>query len=168
MGGHQVKMARLKTIFEDLGFIEVETFIASGNVIFKAPVHERESYLQERIEKHVLTELGYAVPAFLRTPADLFCIAMNAPLQVPEQEPTDTLHVGFMHEPLSHSAVKELKNHETAVDTFACVGRELFWRCHGKTTDSLVAWPKLERLLKTNVTMRNMKTVKRLVAKCPV
>ena len=36
VGGHTVKMDALRHIFESLGFTSVETFIASGNVIFEA------------------------------------------------------------------------------------------------------------------------------------
>ena len=35
VGGHVVKMERLRALFEDLGFAKVETLIASGNVIFE-------------------------------------------------------------------------------------------------------------------------------------
>ena len=35
VGGHTVKMDRLREIFESLGFANVETFIASGNVVFE-------------------------------------------------------------------------------------------------------------------------------------
>jgi hypothetical protein len=34
VGGHVVKMDRLRTLFEGLGFANVSTFIASGNVVF--------------------------------------------------------------------------------------------------------------------------------------
>src|SRR5258708_39897628 len=34
VGGHTVKMARLRTLFETLGFHEVEAFIPSGNDLF--------------------------------------------------------------------------------------------------------------------------------------
>jgi len=34
VGGHTVKMEHLRGIFESMGFSNVETFIASGNVIF--------------------------------------------------------------------------------------------------------------------------------------
>ncbi len=37
VGGHNVKMDRLRALFEELGFRDVATFIASGNVIFTAP-----------------------------------------------------------------------------------------------------------------------------------
>ena len=36
VGGHTVKMDRLRGLFESLGVLNVETFIASGNVIFEA------------------------------------------------------------------------------------------------------------------------------------
>ena len=36
IGGHTVKMDDLRQLFESLQFTSVETFIASGNVIFKA------------------------------------------------------------------------------------------------------------------------------------
>src|SRR3990170_352332 len=42
VGGHTVKMDQLRQLFESLGFSGIETFIASGNVVFD--VHEREVY----------------------------------------------------------------------------------------------------------------------------
>jgi uncharacterized protein (DUF1697 family) len=36
VGGHLVKMDALRRHFEELGFDPVETFIASGNVMFEA------------------------------------------------------------------------------------------------------------------------------------
>ena len=36
VGGHTVKMDRLRALFAELGHGGVETFIASGNVIFEA------------------------------------------------------------------------------------------------------------------------------------
>ena len=35
VGGHTVKMDHLRQLFESLGFSGVETFIASGNVVFE-------------------------------------------------------------------------------------------------------------------------------------
>ncbi|HKA17271.1 MAG TPA: DUF1697 domain-containing protein [Blastocatellia bacterium] len=39
-GYHKVKMPYLKKLFESLGFSNVETFIASGNVIYSTPSKE--------------------------------------------------------------------------------------------------------------------------------
>ncbi len=37
VGGHVVKMDRLQRLFEDNGCVDVQTVIASGNVIFQSP-----------------------------------------------------------------------------------------------------------------------------------
>ena len=37
VGGHTVKMDHLRSLFEALGFGGVESFIASGNIIFDTP-----------------------------------------------------------------------------------------------------------------------------------
>ena len=50
VGGHLVTMDRLRGVFESLGFSKVETFIASGNVIFESTSKSANS-LQAKIEK---------------------------------------------------------------------------------------------------------------------
>ena len=63
VGGHNVKMDRLRKLFESLGLSNVETFIASGNVIFDSLVESAET-LEEKIERHLRESLGYEVATF--------------------------------------------------------------------------------------------------------
>ena len=60
VGGHNVTMAELRGLFESLSLKEVETFIASGNVIFSSPSGDIRA-LQRKIEKQLLRSLGYEV-----------------------------------------------------------------------------------------------------------
>lgn len=55
VGGHRVKMDRLRGIFEEFGFAEVTTFIASGNVIFRRPSDDAVA-LERQIEQHLERE----------------------------------------------------------------------------------------------------------------
>jgi uncharacterized protein (DUF1697 family) len=68
VGGHLVKMDELRGLFEALGFTNVETFIASGNVIFDSKATNVKS-LERKIEKHLEASLGYAVTTFIRSVA---------------------------------------------------------------------------------------------------
>jgi uncharacterized protein (DUF1697 family) len=70
VGGHTVKMETLRRLFEGLGFSDVETFIASGNVIFDSPIEETRS-LEKKIEVHLKENFGYEVATFIRTPTEL-------------------------------------------------------------------------------------------------
>ena len=70
VGGHRVKMERLRALFGELGFCNVRSFIQSGNIFFE--MDERDvAALTTRIETHLAASLGYAVPTFLRTTGDL-------------------------------------------------------------------------------------------------
>lgn len=84
VGGHSVKMDRLRQLFEELGFDQVRTFIQSGNVFFDASEMDTEK-LRQQIEKQLLTGLGYEVPAILRTVEEFEQTLEHAPFR--EQTP---------------------------------------------------------------------------------
>src|SRR5690606_38159343 len=98
VGGHRVKMDRLRHLFEQLGFADVHTFIASGNVVFRADEMD-ERRVREVAERHLHAELGYAVPVFLRSVGDLTAVAAAWPFPDPPPDP-HTLSVMFLDEPL--------------------------------------------------------------------
>ncbi|MDO8754830.1 MAG: DUF1697 domain-containing protein, partial [Anaerolineales bacterium] len=70
VGGHNVKMGHLRQLIESLGFSNVETFIASGNVIFEATAGNTKN-LKKKIETCLHEALGYEVATFIRTDAEL-------------------------------------------------------------------------------------------------
>lgn len=166
VGGHRVSMAELRTHFEGLGLTDVETFIASGNVIFTADASATTALLERTIETHLRTALGYAVATFLRTPAELRAIAANVPFAADEVgTPGHTVHVGFLRQSQSDAVAKHLAESETAMDAFGLHGRELYWLCRGKSTESLVKWSTIEKAFVLDLTMRNLTTVRKLVDK---
>src|SRR5437763_14108679 len=73
VGGHTVKMAHLRHLFEALGFAKVETFIASGNVVFDSSSRSTRT-LEKKIERHLKETLGYEVVTFFISPAVLSAI----------------------------------------------------------------------------------------------
>jgi len=79
VGGHVVKMDRLRKIFESLGFSNVETFIASGNVVFESPATNPQT-LEKQIESQLQKSLGYEVVTFIRSGSELAAIANYKPL----------------------------------------------------------------------------------------
>lgn len=80
VGGHTVKMERLREVFAELGFTNVRTYIQSGNVFFDSTEIDRQR-LTQTIERHLRTTFGYEVPAFLRTVAELERIVANDPFK---------------------------------------------------------------------------------------
>src|SRR5262245_17185610 len=79
LGGRRIKNEELRAVFEALGFADVATFRASGNVIFGSEGAESRSRLTERIEAGLGEALGYEVLVFLRSCAEVAEIAAREP-----------------------------------------------------------------------------------------
>jgi uncharacterized protein (DUF1697 family) len=162
VGGHTVKKAQLCAPFEAIGCKGLETFIASGNVIFDAD--QTAAALEDEIELKFEETLGYAVGTFVRTRAEVAAIAEREPFKLPD---TGGVYVCFLKKPLSAAAKRALNSLANDVDEFEVVGREVYWLARqgmGRTTVSPSA---MANALGGATTNRNMTTIRRLAAKYP-
>ena len=171
VGGHRVKMDRLREFFEELGFQDVATFIASGNVIFSASPRD-DAALERDIEGHLARRLGYQVSTFIRSPAELEAVAAFEPSDVEPSEPgqgggsASSLYVIFLPTPPGDDLRSRFADLRSEMDDFCFSGREIYWLIQGKLTESPVFGVGLEKTTRdVPTTMRNMTTVRRLVAK---
>jgi uncharacterized protein (DUF1697 family) len=168
LGRRRPKMDALAALFTQLGFTDVATFIASGNVLFTA-ASRAESKLTARIERHLQTALGYDVPTFLRTRTELAATLAFEPFPRAElAPPKNTLHVGFWRDPPPAAVARGLSAIRTTADEFAVHGREFFWLCRMPTHESKVwALPALKALRLPPATLRNITMLRRLAAAFP-
>ena len=161
VGGRTVKMERLASIFHDLDFGAVETFIASGNVVFEESAAD-EKELVQRIEAALVDALGFRSETFLRTRDELSAIARTQPFGA---QPDGTVYVGLLAlepSPAAANAVGALSND---VDVLAVVGREVWWLARKGMGRSTVTGAKLEKALGMPTTLRNLNTIDRLLVK---
>ncbi len=161
-----MKMDRLRALFEELGLAGVETFIASGNVVFDDP-GEDPRVLEERIERHLEASLGYAVATFLRTPAEVRAAAEHPAFPGAEAEGEGfALSVAFLKDAPDAEARERVLALRTDVDDFHLHGRELYWLRHGRVSESRITGATLEKALgRVPATVRNVTTVRRLAGK---
>lgn len=165
VGGHTVKMDRLRALFEELGFAGVETFIASGNVIFESPETDSAA-LERRIEAHLEAALGYAVGTFIRTPGELAAISAYQPFDRADMDAEGhSLYVLFLASELDEDARARLHALQTEVDAFHAHGREVYWLCRTRFSDSQVPANKLAKAVGVSTTNRNVTTVRKLADK---
>jgi uncharacterized protein (DUF1697 family) len=165
VGGHTVKMDHLRRLFEALGFTNVETFIASGNVIFDSKSGNPTS-LEQKIEKHLRKTLGYEVRTFLRAVPELAAVINCEAFSAKElSAPSHALYIGFLSEEPENAAKKRLVALSTATDELAIQGRQVYWLCRTSFSDSSVSGALLEKTLGLSATFRNVNTVRRIAAK---
>ncbi len=167
VGGHVVKMEELRLLFEQLGFAGVETFIASGNVIFQSRVRDH-AVLEKKIEAHLQKALGYEVKTFVRSDTEIAAIAQYQPFKAAMMREAVALNVIFLAAPLDRAQKQKLvQEHRSDIDEFHAHGRELYWLCRKKQSDSDFSNAVLERALKLRATFRGINTVQKLAAKYP-
>lgn len=77
-GKNLIKMADLRAAFEAMGFADVSTYIASGNVLFNGPRRKREE-LAEEIERELTSEFGIDLRVVVITAAQLRKVVNEAP-----------------------------------------------------------------------------------------
>jgi uncharacterized protein (DUF1697 family) len=164
VGGHVVTMDKLRGLFESLGFKQVETFIASGNVIFETS-SAKPAALQKKIEKCLHDALGYEVATFLRTDAEVTAVAGYQPFAAAEVERARANCVGFLEAPLSADQVKTLISLKTADDEFHVNGSEFYWLSRVGQGESKFSNMLFEKKVGVRSTIRGMNTVQKLAAK---
>ena len=153
VGGHTVKMERLSGLFVSLGFARVETFIASGIVIFETAA--KNSAALERA-------LGYEVDTFVRTIQGTAEIEKRCPFRPKQKD--DAVYVAFLHEQLDDAGKSALTAVKNKMNDFAVIDHEIYW-LRLKRDDSIFLKNSLEKIVKTSTTLRNMTTVSKIVEK---
>ncbi len=156
-------MTELRTLFSALGFANVTTFIASGNVIFEAST-ATASELEPLIEAHLRQALGYAVATFLRTTSAVATIAAYQPFPALPTAPGASLIVGFLHDQPNAESQQKLLALSTDLNEFHFHQRELYWLCHTRLSDSTISGTVLEKTLGVQTTLRNTTTVRKIAA----
>ena len=167
VGGHTVKMDALRKEFEALGLLRVETFIASGNVIFETK-SANAGALEQKIERRLRESLGYEVATFVRDPAELTQVAAYEPFSPKELEAgVHGVYVGFVATPPAAEATRRLLDRATREDLFHVQGKEVYWLARQPMTITPFSGGVIEKLIAMPATFRSITTVRKLAAKYP-
>ncbi len=164
VGGHTVKMDDLRKLFESMGFSNVETFIASGNVLFEAK-SKNALTLEQQIEKKLKEALGYEVATFLRTDTELKEIADYKSFPQAKVDAAIAFNIAFLKEPPDEKSKQKVMALHTDMDDFHVHGRELYWLCKKKQSESTFSNAVLEKMLGKPSTIRGVATVQKIAAK---
>jgi uncharacterized protein (DUF1697 family) len=162
-GKNLIRMSALKDSFKAAGFEDVETFIQSGNVLFRATGSGRE--LARRIETRLSKTFDYEATVVVRSHAQMRAIVEGAPKGFGAKSGVQLCDVIFLKEPLTASAALKKIPLKEGVDR-AYAGRGVIYtsRLASKATQS-----RLTRIISTpiykSMTLRNWNTTTRLLGK---
>jgi len=160
VGGRMVKMDALRAAFEALALTGVETFIASGNVVFDSRARALAA-LERKIEAQLLRCFGFEIHTFVRTLDEVAALAVHPAFAAA----ATTQVVGFLHDAPTPQVLGAIAGMATDVDRLQVHGRELFWFSDNKQSESVFSNAVFERALNARSTFRGLSTLRKLVAK---
>lgn len=165
LGGRRIKNEELRRHFDEMGFEDVATFRASGNVVFSSAKRLAEAKLAQRVETELDSRLGYDVPVFLRTIKEVAAIAAQepfAPKAVAKSK--GKLQVSLLAKKPGAAARRKVLALASDEDLLAIEGRELYWLPSGGLLESDLDLKAIEALVGAD-TRRTMGTIEQIATK---
>lgn len=161
VGGHTVRMDRLRSLFEQMGCTGVSTVIQSGNVLFDGTCEPAEA-LRMKLESGLKAGLGFDVPVVLLTPAELGGILSANPYAGRQPAEGERVYVTVLAETPSFQAAASLMRDPRSADEFRLIGRAAYVLCRNGYNDTAYSNAFFEKKLKAKATTRNLETMTKL------
>ena len=164
-GKNKVPMAGLKKCFEALGFMEVKTWLNSGNVIFSCDEAD-EAALTDRSERMIRREFGLDIPVFVISQEELADILRHAPdwWGTENQEIYDNLI--FILPPATFADVyHEIGAPKEGLERIQEYRSAIFWSFSRKDYQKTNWWSKMASAgIGSKLTIRTANTVRKIVS----
>ncbi|WP_116142045.1 DUF1697 domain-containing protein [Trinickia diaoshuihuensis] len=149
-GTGKLPMAELRAMCESLGFAEVRTYIASGNVVFESELSEAS--VKTKLERCLKTNAGMQTGVLVRTGAELAAVLAGNPFA--SAAPNRTVAI-FLDAPPPADTLAGVSGQRS--EEIALGKREIYVHYGNGMADS-----KLKIAAAKSGTARNMNTVAKL------
>ena len=163
VGRDAVTSDTLRSLFSRLGYLEVETYLTTGNVAFLTAPVGIIGPLEAQLSRYLTKEVRDDVDVFIRTPEDLVKIAGHRPFPDEDVE-SGNVFVVLLHNPVPKPIAQRLGRVTASSDGFSANGREIYWLrpSRGAVTSRPLS---LTGILESPATVRSLHTLERLAAK---
>ena len=154
-GKNKLPMADLRNLLNELGFVNVQTYIQSGNIILES--EKSKSDICNIIKEGILTKFGYDVPVISRTIPEWKVAIENYPFSIENEK---IVAFTFLDKKPEFSEI-EFKN---LGDDECKVHNDLVYiYCPNGFGKSKITNNLFERKLKVTATTRNLRTTLKLL-----
>ena len=162
-GNNLIKMDALRAAFEVLGFTDVKTYIASGNVVFNGQGAKAE--LTKKLENHLKKTFAYEAKLVVISSKDLALAVAEAPKGFGSAPAKYNYDVIFVKAPLTTKAARKDIEIAEGVDDVAIGKHALYFRrLIAQKTRSRLSKIVGKKALYASITIRNWNTTTKLLA----
>lgn len=159
-GKNKLAMAELKRGLEEAGLSRVQTYIQSGNIVFRS---DRDAdRVRAEVEETITRVSGIAAKVMIRTEAELNAIIAGCPYAEEARAEGKSVHLSVLNAPLTEQELDKLNAGISELDRYHVEGTVVYCHYGQSILDSKLAgnFGKLG----DKVTARNWNTVLKLQA----
>lgn len=162
-GKNKIPMVELKRNFEKLGFIEVKTYLNSGNVIFSS--EKEDAGFSEQIEIMIKSEFDLDIPVFVISKEQLEDILNNAPNWWGNEDKEIYDNLIFIMPPTTFNEVfNKIGAPKENLEKIKEYKNVVFWSFIRKDYRKTNWWSKTANVdISNQLTIRTANTVKKIV-----
>jgi uncharacterized protein (DUF1697 family) len=163
VSGHKIiRMADLKKALEDTGFLNVKTYIQSGNIVFKTDSSPTAD-LEKRIEKMIRDVFTFEVTVIVKEHSDLVSILERNPYPEKDLKNNEKLFFTLLSHTPEKQKLETLMATNGGADELMIIDRTIYVICRAGYSETIYTTNFLEKILKVKATSRNIDTIKKLV-----
>jgi uncharacterized protein (DUF1697 family) len=163
VGGHAaIKMNDLRALYESLKFEDAQSYIQSGNVVFRTDEKDM-SKLAKRIQGAIARKFSITPGVILRTAAEMREVVARNPFAKRHDVEANKLHVSFLDAKLSPSVCSQLRALPLVTEEMIPSSGELSIYCSNGMGKAKIPWAKVDKICTTRGTARNWNTVMKLL-----
>jgi len=162
VGRNRLTMADLRAAFEAEGFANVETVVASGNVLFDHPERPDEG-LEEKLGLMMHERFGFDSVALVRSRAALAAAIADNPFAADGEE--QFVHTLFLDGPVDADDFARLDKDRTGPERLSMGDRALHIDYCAGVGESKLVGAFIERRLHLRGTARSLRSMRRILAK---
>jgi len=161
-GQKKILMIDLKALYENLKFTDVETYIQSGNVIFKSNEKLSDIEFAKKIEEEIYKKYDFQVPVIIRRIDEMKHIISANPFLKEENIDLKKIHVTFLSEVPDKKNVESIVSVDFSPDKFVIRRKEVYLYIPDSYGETKISNNFFEKKLKVKATTRNWNTVNKL------
>lgn len=159
-GRNKIPMAELRSLCADLGWEDVQSYIQSGNLVFKAG--NTPANLEAELEQGIERQFGLSIPVIVRAAAEWPAYVNGNPYPEASQFEPNLVLLALSKAPPKQDAVEGLRDRALSGERIIQVGDALWIHFKGGVGRSKLSPALLDRLVGSTVTTRNWRTVLKL------
>jgi len=159
-GQKKIKMADLKRYMEELSFQDVETYIQSGNIVFKA--EDSASDVAEAIKAKILERYGFEVPTIIKKNEDFEYVLANCPFLDNPTKEESRFYITFLDREPEYERIMKLEKSDYSPEEYVLDETNIFFYSPNGYGNAKMNNNFFENKLKVTATTRNWKTVHKL------